>query len=126
MRPKEIDGQKLVVTILDDASDPTAATVAARKLTSEYKVDVLVGPSITPTSLAAVQVAGDAETPITTAQARGVAGDPSFEPLPCNLDVGLTMFRRLIARQLEREASTRGSFQPAPANVRTGRLNMSS
>ncbi len=64
--PKEIAGQKLVVTILDDTSDPTAASVAARKLTSEYKVDVLVGPSITPTSLAAVQVAGDTETPIIT------------------------------------------------------------
>ncbi len=66
MWPKEIAGQKLVVTILDDTSDPTAASVAARKLTSEYKVDVLVGPSITPTSLAAVQVAGDTETPIIT------------------------------------------------------------
>ena len=66
MWPKQVAGQKLNVTILDDASDPTAATVAARKLTSEYKVDVLVGPSITPTSLAALSVASDTETPIIT------------------------------------------------------------
>ena len=64
--PKEIAGQKLHVTILDDASDPTAATLAARKLTTENQIDVLVGPSITPTSLAALQVAGDAGTPIIT------------------------------------------------------------
>lgn len=64
--PKEIAGQKLVVTILDDGSDPTNASIAARKLVSEYKADVLVGSSITPTSLAAVQVAGDTETPILT------------------------------------------------------------
>lgn len=64
--PKEIAGQKLNVTVLDDASDPTAATLAAKKLTTENQVDVIVGPSVTPTSLAALQVAGDAGTPIIT------------------------------------------------------------
>lgn len=64
MWPKEIGGQKVNVTILDDGSDPTAATVAARKLITEQKVDVLVGSSITPTSLAVVQVAGETETPV--------------------------------------------------------------
>src|SRR5699024_5947884 len=62
--PKELAGVPLKVTILDDASDPTSATVAARKLSSEMKVDVLVGPSITPTSLAAMQVAADMEIPM--------------------------------------------------------------
>jgi len=66
MWPKEIAGQKLVVTVLDDASDPTAATVAARRLTQEEHVDVLVGSSITPTSLAVMQVAGETQTPAIT------------------------------------------------------------
>lgn len=78
--PKEIAGQKLVVTVLDDTSDPTAASVAARKLTSEYKVDVLVGPSITPTSLAAVQVAGDTETPIITLAGSNAIVQPADGP----------------------------------------------
>src|SRR4051794_9529833 len=60
--PKEIAGHKLVVTVLDDASDPTGASVAARKLTQDERVDVLVGSSITPTSLAVMQVAGETET----------------------------------------------------------------
>ncbi len=64
--PKEIAGQKLVVTVLDDASDPTAAAVAARRLTQEEHVDVLVGSSSTPTSLAVMQVAGETQTPAVT------------------------------------------------------------
>ena len=64
--PKEIDGQKLNLTILDDGSDPTASTLAARRLTQENKVDVFVGPSVTPTSLAALQVAGEGHTPMIT------------------------------------------------------------
>ena len=66
MWPKEIAGQKLVVTVIDDASDPTAAAVAARRLTQEDRVDVLVGSSITPTSLAVMQVAGETQTPAVT------------------------------------------------------------
>ena len=62
--PKEIAGQKLELTTLDDASDPTKATLAARKLTSEHNVDILVGPSVTPTALAAMQVAGETKTPM--------------------------------------------------------------
>ncbi len=64
MWPKEIAGQKVDVTVLDDASDPTKATLAARKLTSERNVDILVGPSVTPTALAAMQVAGETKTPM--------------------------------------------------------------
>lgn len=66
MGPKEIAGQKVNVTVLDDASDATAADVAARRLTQEMKADVLIGPSITPTSLTVVQVAGEAQTPVIT------------------------------------------------------------
>lgn len=64
MWPQEIAGQKLNVTILDDGSDPTASTLAAKKLTGENKVDIIVGPSVTPTSLAVVQVAGETQTPM--------------------------------------------------------------
>lgn len=74
--PKEIAGQKLDITILDDSSDPTAATLAARKLTSEYKVDVLVGPSVTPTALAALQVAGESKTPMISLSGGGAAVVP--------------------------------------------------
>lgn len=55
--PKEIAGQKLTVILLDDASDPGQATTNARRLVTEDNVDVLVGSSITPSSMAVAGVA---------------------------------------------------------------------
>lgn len=78
--PKEIAGHKINVTILDDASDPGAATTAARKLTAESKVDVIVGPSITPTSLAIMQVAEETGTPVLTLAGGGAIIEPMTGP----------------------------------------------
>jgi branched-chain amino acid transport system substrate-binding protein len=55
--PTEIAGEKITVIVLDDASDPGKATTNARRLVTEDKVDVLVGSSITPSSLAIQGVA---------------------------------------------------------------------
>ena len=57
--PTTMNGEKVVVTILNDNSDSTAAAAAARKLITENKVDVLIGSSVTPPSLAIVEVAGE-------------------------------------------------------------------
>lgn len=62
--PKEIAGQKVNLTILNDNSDPTEASKTANRLITENKVDVIVGPSLTPNSLAALEVAGRNQTPI--------------------------------------------------------------
>ncbi|MFT3666978.1 ABC transporter substrate-binding protein [Piscinibacter sp.] len=78
--PREVGGQKVQVIVLDDASDPTGATLAARKLTSESKVDVLVGPSVTPTSLAALQVAGETSTPMISLAGSGAIVSPLEGP----------------------------------------------
>lgn len=61
--PQEIAGQRINYTVLDDATDSTAATRAARKLVSENKVDLLIGSSTVPTSAAVAQVAREASTP---------------------------------------------------------------
>ena len=62
--PREIAGKKIEYIVLDDASDPVAAVKNARKFVSEDKVDELLGSSITPNSLAMVDVAAEAETPM--------------------------------------------------------------
>ena len=49
---------------LDDASDPSAATRDARKLVQEEKVDVLIGTSGVPGTLAMAVVAAETRTPI--------------------------------------------------------------
>jgi branched-chain amino acid transport system substrate-binding protein len=49
---------------LDDASDPSAATRNARKLVQEEKVDVLMGTSGTPGTVAMAVVAAETKTPM--------------------------------------------------------------
>lgn len=49
---------------LDDASDPSAATRNARKLVQEEKVDVLIGTSGVPGTVAMAVVAAETKTPI--------------------------------------------------------------
>jgi branched-chain amino acid transport system substrate-binding protein len=62
--PTTIGGEKVNYLILDDASDTTTAVKNIRKLTSENKVDVVIGSTITPNSLAMIDIAAEAETPM--------------------------------------------------------------
>src|SRR5207249_8582321 len=59
-----VAGQKLHFIVLDDKSDTTEAVKNTRKLISEDKVDVIVGSTVTPNSLAMRDVAVEAETPM--------------------------------------------------------------
>jgi len=61
--PKEIAGQKVEYIVLDDASDTTQAVQDTKKLISENHVDAIIGSSITPNSLAMIDVVADGETP---------------------------------------------------------------
>jgi len=62
--PKTIAGQKVNYLVLDDASDTTTAVKNIRKLISESKVDVVIGSTTTPNSLAMIDVAAESETPM--------------------------------------------------------------
>ena len=61
--PKEIAGQKVEYIVLDDATDPTKAVANARKMITENKIDILIGSSATPATLALVDVAAETTTP---------------------------------------------------------------
>ena len=61
--PAEIAGQKLTLIVLDDAGDPNQATTNARRLITEDKVDVVVGSSTTPPTLAVAGVAFENQVP---------------------------------------------------------------
>ena len=61
--PTSMGGEKVKYVVLDDATDPTAASKNARKLVSEDKVDVIIGSSTTPTSTAVLEVAAETKTP---------------------------------------------------------------
>ncbi len=78
--PGEIGGQKVVVTVLNDETDPTIAAKNAARLVNEDKVDVIVGPSLTPTSLAALEQAAAAKTPIVSLGGGGAIVQPQDGP----------------------------------------------
>ncbi len=60
--PTSIDGQKLKVVVLDDATDPTIGVKNARRFVTEDKVDVIVGSAATPIAAAMADVATEART----------------------------------------------------------------
>lgn len=62
--PKSISGQTIRYTVLDDASDTTAAVANTRKLISESKVDIILGSTTTPNSLAMIDVVAEGQTPM--------------------------------------------------------------
>jgi branched-chain amino acid transport system substrate-binding protein len=64
LMPQTIGGRKVHYIVLDDASDTTTAVKNARKLITEDKVDVILGSTITPNSLAMIDVAAESETPM--------------------------------------------------------------
>ncbi len=64
LMPQTIGGRKVQYFILDDASDTTSAVKNTRKLIGEDKVDVVVGSTVTPNSLAMIDIAAETETPM--------------------------------------------------------------
>ncbi len=59
-----VGGQKVNFIVLDDGSDTTKAVTNTRKLISEDKVDVIVGSTITPNSLAMIEVVAEGQVPM--------------------------------------------------------------
>ena len=64
LMPQTIGGQKINYIVLDDASDTTLAVSNTRKLITESKVDVILGSTITPNSLAMIDVVAENQTPM--------------------------------------------------------------
>lgn len=62
--PTTIAGQKVNYIVLDDKSDTTAAVANTRKLITEDKADVIVGSTVTPNSLAMIDVVSEAKVPM--------------------------------------------------------------
>jgi branched-chain amino acid transport system substrate-binding protein len=62
--PKEVAGQSVEYIVLDDATDATRAVANMRKLIDEDNVDVVIGSSATPGSLAMIAVAAEKHVPM--------------------------------------------------------------
>jgi branched-chain amino acid transport system substrate-binding protein len=78
--PRTIGGEPVRYIVLDDASDPSTAVRAAKKLIDEEKVDVILGPSITPVSLAIIETVAAGKTPTISAAGSAVIAKPVEGP----------------------------------------------
>ncbi|MEZ5611100.1 ABC transporter substrate-binding protein [Cognatazoarcus halotolerans] len=76
LMPTTIAGEKVNYIILDDASDTTTAVKNLRKMISEDKIDVVLGSTISPNSLAMIDVAAEAGTPMISMAASSRIVDP--------------------------------------------------
>ena len=72
-----IAGQKVNFIVLDDKSDTTEAVKNTRKLIAEDKVDVIVGSTVTPNSLAMRDVVVEAEVPMISMAASALIINPA-------------------------------------------------
>jgi len=77
--PKEVAGQTIQWIVLDDATDTTLAVKNARKLATDDRVDVIVGTSITPGSLAMIDVAAEVKVPMISVAASARIVEPVDE-----------------------------------------------
>ena len=78
--PTELGGQKDNLFVLNDATDTTTAAKNATKLITEDKVDVIVGPSLTPTWLAVIEVAARSGVPVISLAGGGAIVEPQDGP----------------------------------------------
>lgn len=77
--PKTIGGQPVNYIILDDASDTTTAVKNAARLLIEDKVDVIIGTTTSPASLAMIDVVAEAQAPMISMAASSRIVEPVDE-----------------------------------------------
>jgi branched-chain amino acid transport system substrate-binding protein len=76
LMPQTIAGQKINYIVLDDGSDTTKAVSNTRKLITEDKVDIILGSTVTPNSLAMIDVVSEAQVPMISMAASAKIVEP--------------------------------------------------
>ena len=72
--------QKATYVFVDEASDPTQAAKLTQRLITEDKVDVIIGPSITPSTLSITPLVAEASTPTITQAPSNLLVQPADGP----------------------------------------------
>ena len=73
---REIGGVPVEIVVLDDGSDSTKGVANTRKLLTDDKVDIVIGSSTTPVSLAMIEVASELKAPMITLAASAAIISP--------------------------------------------------
>lgn len=107
MFPTTVGSEKVNFILLDDGTDPTNATKNVRKLISEDKVDVILGPNLIVTANAMADVANNDKTPMVSVAPLDVSGDKRgyvFRSEPSSE----LMVNKVVADMIEGGAKTVG------------------
>jgi len=78
--PATLGGEPARYVVLDDATDVSRAVRNLRKLTSEDKVDAIVGPNTTAAAMAGLDVIAETGTPMVALAASAVIVEPLSDP----------------------------------------------
>ena len=105
--PTSVGGEKINFILLDDGTDPTNAVKNARKLISEDKVDVILGPNLISTATAMADVANAEKTPMVSVAPLDVSGDKRGYIFRSEPSADL-MVNRIVADMVESGAKTVG------------------
>jgi branched-chain amino acid transport system substrate-binding protein len=105
--PTTVGGEKVNFILLDDGTDPTNAVKNARKLISEDKVDVILGPNLISTATAMADVANAEKTPMISVAPLDVSGDKRGYVFRSEPSADL-MVNRIVADMVESGAKTVG------------------
>lgn len=77
--PKTLGGHEVEYILLDDASDTSTAVKHAQKLITEDRVDAIIGPSLTPNSLALLDMVTENKLPMISLAGSALIVDPVDE-----------------------------------------------
>ncbi|VTU40797.1 leucine ABC transporter subunit substrate-binding protein LivK [Variovorax sp. PBS-H4] len=96
----ELNGRKIQLVQLDDASDPSTAARNARKMIDEDKVDVIIGTAGSPGALAIAAVARETKTPLIAIANANLPGEEGAwmvtlpQPAPLMLDAVVDQMKK--------------------------------
>jgi len=108
LMPTTIAGQKINYVVLDDGSDTTTAVKNTRKLIAEDKVDVVVGSTVTPNSLAMIDIVAESETPMISMAASAKIVDPAnpkvkwvFKTPQNDIQMSTALVERMLSNKVQ-------------------------
>lgn len=106
----EVGGQKIKLIKLDDGSDPSAATQAARKLVQQDHVDILIGTSSAPATNAMLGIANELKVPFIGISPVNLPIPKEGHPWGIAIPQTPTLMVKVIADRMHREGIKTAGF----------------
>lgn len=101
--PPTLGGESVTYTVLDDGGDPAVAGRLARKLISEDRVDLIIGPGSSPTASAVSFIAAESKTPMIALSP--VPGEQARNPWVFSISLPTPVGMKAVAEHFKAEGT---------------------